>query len=497
MQINHSSGWIGLVIAIACLSHSGCTAVDNAAGLNNANIGESLKQPSGSLTRKELSQKLRRLAMSYLGEVPEACEQIAASNPSLDQRLFALSIRVNSADSVISIAADSDPQISLLNMVTILTLQRMLAEERGEEFFGEMGPVYLKAAQRMEDEVWKIAAQVMDEAEQTELRALINQYRKDNPNEVYVWWVRFSEFTAYREQFSVASIGQSIVDVFVPVGGAVQGIDTTNDVAERATWLAARQALIVQWRIELAYLQTLAAPETTRLLNDVERVSATIDALPDRLANERKEILKSIEDQEAALSKIIAQSKEAITETRGAVTDARATVNEANAVVKEIDGTLKTAGETVGEVNATIRQADESLQNAKSVLPGTESALAQLETTSQSLDQTLQTLDAFVGRFESKKSGGGRPDPAPARPFDITEYTAAAREAGHTAEQLNMLVSNIDQAAEPTRLDASLDTLEGRASALIWQTGFMIVAAGLILILAAKLIPRRQPRTAI
>ena len=206
-----------IILTMTALSLGGCNAVDQATGANNANVGQSLKESNGRLTRKELSLRLRRLAMSYLGDIPEVCEKMAASDAPLDQRVLAMTIRANSSDSVITIAADPDPQVALLNMVTVLTLQRIMAEERGEEFFGEQSRDYINATRRMESEAWKLAALVLDPDEMKQLRDLIIQYRKDNPNEVYVWWVRFSEFSGYQEQFSIASIGRGVVDLFLPI----------------------------------------------------------------------------------------------------------------------------------------------------------------------------------------------------------------------------------------------------------------------------------------
>ncbi|MFK7788457.1 MAG: hypothetical protein AB8C95_03045, partial [Phycisphaeraceae bacterium] len=181
---------IGFTIVVA-LSSTGCKAVDKATGVGNANVGQSLKKTNGKITRAELALRLRRLAVSYLGDIPEVCEKIATSDLPLDKRLLALTIRANSSDSVITIAADPDPQVSLLNMVTVITLHRILAEERGEEFFGDQSRGYINATRRMESEVWKLAGQVLDPEEMKQLRELIIQYRKDNPEEVYVWWVRF------------------------------------------------------------------------------------------------------------------------------------------------------------------------------------------------------------------------------------------------------------------------------------------------------------------
>jgi len=473
------------VLAVLTLTMPGCNVVDEATGVDKANLGQSMEQPSGTMTRKELAQKLRRLAMSYLGEVPDACEQIASRDLPLDKRLLAMTIRVNSADSVISIAADPDPQVSLLNMVTVLTLQRMLAEQRAEEFFGEHGTLYVNAARRMEDEAWKLAAQVMDEKERENLRELIAKYRSDHPEDVYVWWVRFSEFSSYKENFSIAAVGQGVVDLFVPAGAAVAGTENTTDVAERATWLAARQALIVQWRVELTYLQTLAAPETARLLDDIERVSNTIDALPSHIANERKEILKVLNDQEGALNQMVVK-------TRDVVREVKATTQEANQVVENVDATLKTAGQTTEQVKQAIVQAETSVLNAKKILPETESTLAQLDQTSQTINQTIKTLDTFMRQFESGDSEGG-PEP---RPFDIREYTQTVVEAGQTIEQLNTLVNNVDQAAEPTRLDRSVAVVTDQFRSLIWQAGAVVVLAGLVLIVAAKLIPQHRERHA-
>lgn len=455
-RLNHM---LLILFVLSLMSLGGCKVVDQATGANNVNAGQSLRESSGKITRKELAQRLRRLAMTYLGDVPEACEKIAASDLPLKQRLLALTIRANSSDSVISIAADPDPQVSLLNMVTVLTLHRILAEERGEEFFDEHSRGYINATRRMENEAWLLAGQVLDADEMKQLRDLIVQYRKDNPEEVYVWWVRFSEFSGYKETFNIANVGRNVVDIFLPVGDAVAGIESTTDVAERATWLAARQALIIQWRVELTYLQTLSAPETIRVLEDIQRVATTIDNLPKDIAKERAAILETIEDQNGALNRLL---------------------NKTQTIVDGVNSAVASADKTVTGVERTIKQVDES-----KLLPNAESTLVQLDTTTKTLGQTVETLDKFMQQFESEDDG------EPSKPFDINEYTAAAVELGKATTELNQLVTNLDQAVQQDRIDQTLGAARGQVSALIWQGGIMLLGVGLILILAAKLIPRR------
>lgn len=515
-------GLMVVLCAVMGMTLASCKVVDDATGVNNANVGASLEGQKGTLTRKELSQKLRRLAVSYLGTVPQACERIAASDLPLEKRLLAMRIRANSSDSIISIAADPDPQVALLNMVTVLTLQRMLVDKQGdgvvnEEFvedlpaegeaggeagadaeaggkadeaagngaepdegeaektkpinrrgkslFGKMDATFYKAAKRMEEEAWALAAQVMDEEERQQLGALIEQYRQDHPEELDVWWVRFSQFSGYKESFAVADLGRGVVDLFVPVGDAVSGIESTTDVAERATWLAARQALVVQWRVELAHLQMLSAPETTRVLDDVRRVSKTVEELPGKVATERKAIVKAVEDQEVALARL---------------------VKDTDQVITKVQQTVEQSGKAVTEVNQAITAAESTIEKAQPLVKQSELTLAQLEKTSDSLNKTLQTLDGFMKQFESEDE-----DAPPARPFDITEYTTAVQEAGKTIEQLNTLVTNVDGSTQPEKLEKTLGTVQGRLSTLIWQGGAVLLVVGLVLIIAGKLIPKR------
>ncbi|MFK7788029.1 MAG: hypothetical protein AB8C95_00880, partial [Phycisphaeraceae bacterium] len=88
-------------------------------------------------------------------------------------------------------------------------------------------------------------------------------------------------------------------------------------------------------------------------------------------------------------------------------------------------------------------------------------------------------------QFESEED-----DPAN-KPFDINEYTVAVSELANAATELNTLVTNLDQAVQQDRIDDTFGAAKGQISSLIWQGGLVFLGVGLILLLAAKLIPRR------
>ena len=78
------------------------------------------------------------------------------------------------------------------------------------------------------------------------------------------------------------------------------------------------------------------------------------------------------------------------------------------------------------------------------LLVGLKATLDSARLTGDSLTTTVDSVDALMARFGTGK--GERGDP-PARPFDITEYTAAAVQFAHTARELQQLAASLEQGA--------------------------------------------------
>ncbi len=115
-------------------------------------------------------------------------------------------------------------------------------------------------------------------------------------------------------------------------------------------------------------------------------------------------------------------------------------------------------------------------------------------TTSDSIRETIAALDALMIRFEPRPP---RPDGTRARPFDVTEYTEALRQASDTAQQLKTLIGLADsQAPALTQLsDRAADQLSSVVDHIFWrlvQLALVLVGASLLGALAYRAIARRS-----
>jgi hypothetical protein len=225
---------------------------------------------------------------------------------------------------------------------------------------------------------------------------------------------------------------------------AVQEIAQTRQLAERTIYYAQRVPTLIDMQIERITYQLASMPETRDVLADTERVSKAAAALgrvatdlPDYLARER----------EAAISQFMGELQSQQEQTLALVTELR-----------------------------------------KALEAGT--------ATSDSLQATLRSFDTLMGRFS--KPPGAEPK-APSRPFDITEYAAAAREFAATARQLEVLVVQLEagtpglsQVAQRTTQD--LGHLLDRAFWYLLVLIVVLIGATLLAAIAYRMISRKLSR---
>ena len=97
-----------------------------------------------------------------------------------------------SLSSVYTFAAEPNPQVGLLDMVTVTTLGRIIYEDNMRRKYGKSTEVLAAGFRQMEKDIWSIAAKMLTSEQRGELRQLILLWRKNNPDKVVFFFMKKS-----------------------------------------------------------------------------------------------------------------------------------------------------------------------------------------------------------------------------------------------------------------------------------------------------------------
>ena len=397
---------------------------------------------TGSSQQKEQEEKVARIqaevmafADVYVGEVLDTTSRFPT--PTQEMQIRVLSFEVRQATAAYEIASGASPVSDLLDMVVLVTATRAVADAGGgQESFGASGKVLSKVLRALEEKIWVIAGQVMDADQERKLRQFIEGFLARNPEVRDVSAIRLADLSSVPGS-RTAGLGtptdvlRSVgLDPFGGIDPAIQEVQRSRLLAERAFYFAKRWPRIIELQTRLLTLQLAAQPAPSQLLADISRASLAVESaartaegLPDLVDREREAAIRQFLD---ALS---AQ------ETR------------ARALLAEMRRTLD-AG--TGAANA--------------------------------VHGALGSLDSILAAT-SQPAPPGTP---PSRPFDVTEYTRALEQLGRSAIELETLLRAVNQDAPRIAAlvgDAGREVSE-RWRALVDYAFGRLLALGLLLVLS-------------
>jgi ABC-type transporter Mla subunit MlaD len=316
----------------------------------------------------------------------------------------------------------------------------------------------LDALVRLEEGAWGAAKEGLTDPQLAEVHKVIDGWLAGDEASRVTDITRLPGFVDITSaQSSTGNLFSGITDLVRvdPLSGldpAVREVAQVRQLGERAFYYLQHVPELMSTRVELMALRSSQSPEVAGTLASVERVSeaaaslaATAEALPAQVSAER----------EAALAQV---SAELTAQREGLVRD------------------LETAREPLGELLVNTR--------------GTVEATRAL---SESLTETLRVLDAFVGRFAKKE--GEQPAGAPAgiapaaaetastppgRPFDITEYGAAAEQIGAAVRDLGTTIATLDKSLPQVQQALAEAAAQGERSVdHVFESAYRLLAAAL------------------
>ena len=419
---------------LAILALAGCSAFA-------PDESERLLHGAGKpISLADLEQRTRDFADRYVLLVADACDHVKRAADTPERRQRAHLIKLRSASSAFDIVTGSHPLKELLDLIVQVELQHVVFIEEGasDRLFGP------RRAERMEnalkncrDEIWALAARAMTTTQMDDLRRLIREWRRDNPNVEAVAYVRFDRFLRTPGSSAAESLlsGFGILDLsrLNPFDPAARSVDRATVLADDAFFLAKRLPMLLDWEAEAAVGDILMSPALTDLRASLARISKSIEGLPQDLARERERIFESLDEKRESLS-----------------------------------GTLR-------DLNQTMRTGRE--------------LAVDVARAGEAFEKTFHELNLLA--HPPGKGDGPPEEERPGKPFDINEYAAAARILGETASRLQGLISEARVLADAPSLARRIEEVEAgaaRAVAHAASEGRSLVAfaiAGAILVALA------------
>lgn len=435
----------------------------------------------GLLTAEQIRTRLRAFADQYRNEIASACDEIKERSETPQARRRAHQYKLDAVTAVYDIAATDDPRQAVLDALVLVTLQSYEADARAQSrFSSEDAALIQERARVLRQSAWALAARVMDEQQRARLLALIERWWNDNQQAAQIWYVRISDFIRYSGTGSpenavggaiegalesVGSFSSGFINTFVPVGDATDSLNEASLAAERAVWLTPRLMILAQWRTEAILLDSLATPEITSVVESTnqavavaDRATAVAEALPDQIRAEREALVRDLTENDETLRGLLQETRAAIDSVHAVAGETNTAVQSTRALAESTESTINAASELVGSVERLVITARGPEDSA--------------------------------------------PDD-PGEPFDIAEYTRAAEALQLTLAEANTLLENINATTEPDRLaarleptiaeaQAAVDNAADRAERLIVLAAAVAAAAGIAIVLVAKLVPTRR-----
>lgn len=433
-----------LALALFALVGDGCRVVKETEGLPESAVGAIVpgsrsKQPDP----EALQTAVLRFADAFGGQTAVGIDEYARKLDTPEGRIQALRWKLLMESSAVSIATGPNPTANLVDFVSLTTLVRASLEEKAPHAVprGALEP-WLERSRELETNAWKLAGTALTPGQQQELRATIDQWRKENTTVMDSLFVRPLELAISIRKSSASQNQPGGVFSLVgldPMSGldpAVREVTRTRLFAERALYAGERMPFMLRWQTDLLAEELLQQAQLSNAITSVDRlsraaesVSQTAAALPVRITEERKAILEALPGQEGKVQDLSAQLGQTL---------------------------------TAGEKMAT------------------------------SLDTTLITFTALMKLFGVGQPSTGPPD-TNSPPFNILDYAHTADQVAAMAAQLDLLIKDASGTVTTPALDkriASLNALADRTRAdakSVLNRAFLLAAALLVLTFALAL----------
>jgi len=232
--------------------------------------GETRAEEASKNEMARIQARVMNFADSYAAQMNQSNTVLQKQFTDMTGRTQFMRMTLNSMASAYDIAAGMHPNLSLVNMVVMVTLQRIVWEEFWQpEIFGPRAIFHLELLQQLEKEIWAIADNEFTREQLNILRELILAWRKAHPDQNMVVTIRFTDFHSLKEMFHIAERK----GLFSGVTKAVDAAEEIRMLGDRLRFQSSRMLILLNFQLELAYLQLANKSEVQTILQDSSKLA--------------------------------------------------------------------------------------------------------------------------------------------------------------------------------------------------------------------------------
>jgi hypothetical protein len=470
---------LALVVAISMASAAGYAAKKKTVDPN-------------IFTEADLQLELMSYGDRYAAVLAQALDDVERLEPPPETRRAVLGDLVFSAAAAFTIAADADPQLALLDLLVMTTLGRMVYEDYWRPRLGDATEPVITAFTKLEADIWNVAAPILSNEQQDEVRERIETFRESNPELSTFSHLRFADFPSKRASSTLQK--QKGGGIFGSVRGVTEQVEQTRILAERAMYLSTRLPLLTGGFADIWVSRLSFNPAIEELRQDVrtfaevsDRLASVAEQLPETiraerqaaieqaageastlrddpvrqvfagLAEERRAILQQLIEEEQRLGGLVSELRQTLTEANTLTTSVDALAQrfdigaptEPGVVEEPFDiedyrATLIDARTMITEANGLVHTTNELLNSpgADRLVPSLVEAINEAGQTSEGLINHTVIRAAFFDHFLSHRSGDRPPLLEVARAADFWRQGAGLTlSVSATAEWRRMIVA--------------------------------------------------------
>jgi len=429
------------------------------------------------MSNEELQATLFGYADTYIALVSQSADNLMARRRDAEYRVRAIRAKLDGSEAVVQIVTGPNPTVALLDLAVMVTIQHQVWIDYWKpSVFKEDSYNFMDSMERLEKEIWQIAAKALTPEQVSDLRELAGQIRQQYIHQVYVTSLRASQITSsLGDPSSKVKPSSGLLSLF-GLDPALAEVSQTRLLAERMFFFGQKAPTLLGWRVDLQLATAMTAPETELALKNADeavknttRFADVAESLPRTIAQERAAILRGADE---VVSNEVGRLAVAISNER----------------------TAFFAG--IAEERRSLLQAlDEGQGTARAVL-------ADLRTTMDAATQLSGSINTVVGQVNqlvqpagATGAGGGTREPG--RPFDILEYQRTIESATITIKELNSTLVQARELMESpnwkereSSIGSLMGELERRARSLV-ILGAIGLCAAIFFALAGAAVVRR------